>query len=495
VTTARPATRFADMISGTDTVRRHRSTRASEANQFPVSSLLARFIVSTRFEDLPSQAVHMGKRCLLDALGVSLAASGLGEGCQAFFELAAEQMGQPLCTILGYGEKVPVEAAAFANGALAHAIDYGDEHDGLLLHPNAQAVPAALAIAEACGPISGRELITAIVLACEVVCRLALASRVSLSDYGWYPPPIFAAFGATAAAARLLRLPESQVVDAMSLTLCQTTCSGEIKYDAHSIIRGVRDAFGARAGVSSALLARKGVTGFKMPFEGRSGFFKMYARGSYDPQVLIRGLGETYEIENVSFKPWPACRGTHAAIDATLELRRTHNIGPADVRAVRVCGASMMRMLSEPIDSKRQPATAIDAKFSIPFTVGTALAKGRVTLEDFLPATRQDPTVLRLARLVRFEVDAQLSFSALSSKVEILMRNGATCERFVELPRGSPVSPISDVALTAKFNDCLQWAAHPISSATAKRISETVFSLDKIDDVRTQLMSLMAHES
>jgi len=100
-------------------------------------------------------------------------------------------------------------------------------------------------------------------------------------DYGWYMPPILEAFGATAAAGKLLKLDEEQIRNAFSLTLCQATCSAELIYSTHSMIRAIRDAFSAKAGLLSALLAKKGITGFQQPFEGRAGLFNIYLRGKW----------------------------------------------------------------------------------------------------------------------------------------------------------------------------------------------------------------------
>src|SRR5690606_13607125 len=199
--------------------------------------------------------------------------------------------------------------------------------------------------------------------------------------YGWYPPPIIAAFGATAAVGKLLKLDPSQLVDAFSLTLCQATCSAELKTSPHSDVRAIRDAFPAQVAVSSALLARKGVRGFDRPFEGTAGFFELYARGAYSPQALTEALGERFEIDRISFKPWPSCRGTHAFIEAAQRLARTYRIDPRSIRAVELVGSRLNRMLAEPLAQKQRPATAIDAKFSLPFTVAVALRRGTVTLD------------------------------------------------------------------------------------------------------------------
>lgn len=454
-----------------------------------ISQAVAGFIANTRYEDLPPASVTMAKRCILDAIGVSLGASGLGEGCRAFIELALAHNGRAQCTVFGEQRQATPEAAAFANGALAHALDYEDSHDGALVHPNAPVIPAALAVAEAFGPTNGRDLITAVAIGCDVSVRMALALRVSLAEFGWYPPPILAAFGATAAAAHLLKLRPQQVIDALSLLQCQSSCSGEIIHSPNSVVRAVRDAFPARAAVTSTLLAQRGVTGFDAPLEGRAGFFATFARDQYDPGHLTDALGKRFEVDNISFKPWPSCRGTHAAIEATLNARRTHELRPSDIERIVIRGGRMLSMLAEPRDSKRRPATAIDAKFSLPFTVASALTHGGVGLQSFLPSGLSDLSVLDLAARVDVHTDQPAS-TAIGAALEIQLHDGTVLRSDVQTPRGGAENPLSEEDLVRKFTECAAHASRPLGTAQAQRFADTLLHLERLDRIE-DLTSLL----
>lgn len=450
-----------------------------------LSKSLASFVVATPYDDIPKHTREMAKRCVLDGLGVSLAATGLADVCRPFVEHALEQGGHSQSTVFASGARVPAAMAAFANGALAHALDFEDAHDKSLLHPNAPTIPAALAACEAFGPIDGKELIAAIVLGCDVACRLSLALRVPLDEYGWYPPPMIAAFGATAAVGRLLKLDAQQLIDAFSLTLGQATCSAELKFSPHSDIRAVRDAFPAQIAVTSALLARKGVRGFERPFEGRAGFFALYARGAYAPEVVTQSLGERFEIDEISFKPYPSCRGTHVYIEAAAQLVRDHRIDPSDIAAIELSGSRLNLMLAEPIAQKRRPATAIDAKFSLPFTVATSLRRGTVTLDDFTERALNDSAVLDLASRVNFTVDPTRGTAGpdvLRGSVELRLNEGRRVRLEIDEPSGSPGRPASEAALIEKFRDCCRRAR---SEPTAARIDswlERILTLEKCID-------------
>src|SRR5262245_37695630 len=211
----------------------------------PITRLLAQHLVRVTFANLPPAAVRAAKRSLLDAIGVSLGASGLEAACAPFAALAAESPGP--CSLLGFGARSTPLLAACANGALAHALDYEDAYDGTPAHPNAACVPVVLALAQRDAAIDGPALLTALAAGCDVVCRLALALEQNPDRHGFYPPPILGAFGAAASAAKLLQLDEERSVAAFGLTLSQAMCSSQFKHDADSALRAVRDRFAAHA--------------------------------------------------------------------------------------------------------------------------------------------------------------------------------------------------------------------------------------------------------
>lgn len=448
------------------------------------SLALARYIADTCYDDIPENVLEVTKRSVLDALGVTLAAGSLGDGCRQFVNLAIAAGGKPESSIVGFGAKVPAAMAAFANGSMAHALDFEDSHDAALVHPNAATIPAALAVAESIRDVSGREFLVAVALGCDIVCRLGLALNKNLLEYGWYVPPIFGAFGATTAACKLVNLTHQQIIDAFSLTICQAVCSAELTHSTRSIIRSVRDAFSAKAGVLSALLAKDGIAGFDQPIEGKAGLFNLYARGNYDPRRLTNELGKTFEGANVGFKPWPSCRGTHAYLDGILQIRDENSLEPDDVQEIKVVVNSVNRMLCEPREVKLRPFTAIDAKFSLPFVLATALVHGKVTLDHFSRQALVDQRVLHLARKVTYEFDQKLSLKgAMQGLVEVKTRRGETLSKKVDFPYGHPNNPISEEKLVAKFVDCAQHAVRRYSEEQLDDLVEIVLNLEKVDRI------------
>jgi 2-methylcitrate dehydratase PrpD len=331
--------------------------------------------------------------------------------------------------------------------------------------------------------VDGGRLLTALAVGCEVSCRIGLALRRPMEAGGWYPPPIVAAFGAAAGAASLLGLDAVGVRDALSLVLCQATMPGEIKHSRGTVIRAVREAFPAQAAVLSALLARDGVTGFEEPLEGQAGFYALYAGGEFEPADLFDNLGNTFWIEQLTFKPWPSCRGTHPAIEMALELRATHRIDPDEIASVEVAVDEIQRMLTEPRERKQEPTTSIDAKFSIPFCTAAAFVDGAVDLDSFIAAKLTDPAVLNLACRVEARLAQAPEWQRGSGgRLQVRLRDGRTFNTAVHNASGCPERPLGEDAMLAKFVNCAGRASRPRSAKTAGELTYAVLAIEGCSD-------------
>ncbi|HVV94787.1 MAG TPA: MmgE/PrpD family protein [Hyphomicrobiales bacterium] len=449
-----------------------------------VSRVIARHVVGTRFDALPAEAVAAAKASLLDAVGVTLAASSLGEAAAPFAEIARQAEHPRGATVIGFGFKAAPAMAAFANGAMAHSLDYEDTFDEALVHPNAAVVPAALAVAEtARAPIDGRELIAAIALGADLSCRLGLAVD-GHERPGTSVRFMAGALAATAAAGRLLGLDENRLIEAFALAQFQIAFPSETMGYAPSHMRAVREAFAAKAGVLAAQLAAGGVRAFDKPFEGRHGFFGLYTDSADGAERLLDGLGRDFPAARVSFKPWPSCRGTHAFIEAALWMVESEGVRPDAVAAAEAVISPFFRALCEPPERKRRPATAIDAKFSVPFTVATALGKGRVGLDCFDTAAMADGATLALADRIGHRVETGWNTAeATRGVLNLTTRDGRMLSRSIEAPLGHPDHPMSPAAMAAKFAECATYARVPLDGGRADRIAETVAGLERVSDV------------
>jgi 2-methylcitrate dehydratase PrpD len=436
-----------------------------------VSERIGAAVAETAAHSVPASTDRATRRALLDALGVMLAATTLAPEA-APYRARALLGGGGTARLLG-GRTAEAAIAALANGALAHALDYGDTYDAGPAHPNAALVPALLALADADRSITFGRMLAAMAAASDLACRLSRAPARPYEKGGWYPPPLFGSVAAAAGCAALLGLRGAGVVAAMGLAMCGASFPGEIKHDPSSGLRAVREGFAARAAVEASLLAQAGARGFAAPLEGAGGFFALYGGGGWREEVLFDALGERFLGDEVSFKPWPSCRGTHPYIEAALTMG--DGVDLAAVERIEAETGPVQMMLIEPHATKIAPDTAIGAKFSIPYTVACALVDGAVTLDSFAPARLADLRVRAVAAKVVERRNPDWSRAqAASGALTVVLETGERREVRVMQALGHPDRPLSEEALVAKFVDCAARATVALDERSALAVAALV---------------------
>ncbi|MDB5420595.1 MAG: MmgE/PrpD family protein, partial [Brevundimonas sp.] len=210
----------------------------------------------------------------------------------------------------------------------------------------------------------------------------------------------------------------------------------------------------------------------------------LFAQGKYDADVLTDGLGERFHGDRLSFKLWPSCRGTHPFIEAALALTERHGLTPDMIHEIVATGGLVQQMLAQPEAQKQAPQTAIDAKFSIPFTTATALVHGRVDLDSFSDEALAKPAVLALAARTRYELDAAATLrDAASGRLAILLKDGRTLDMAVSHPLGAPQNPATEQDLLAKFVDCASRAARPLTPNQQAQVIPSLLRLHLAENV------------
>ncbi|HEU4652317.1 MAG TPA: MmgE/PrpD family protein, partial [Croceibacterium sp.] len=435
------------------------------------SDIIAAHVATMPCEDLPPEAEQAARRALLDALGVMLAATGLSPEAEPFRHLAHDRP-PGTCRIFGDTLRSGPAEAAFANGALGHALDFGDCFDAGPAHPHAALVPALIAIADSRNAITLGQLLSAIAIGGDLACRLSLAAARPFEDGGWYPPPLVNLISASAACARLLGLDPERTVAAMGFALLSGSFPAALKYDRRSPLRGTREAFAARAAVDAALLAQAGAAGFCDPLGGAGGFFEVYGGGIREEPLLSK-LGERYLGADVSFKPWPACRGTHAYIEAALLLREHASVD--DIRLVTAGIGPIQQMLAAPLPPWPEALSATGAKFSIGYTVAVAFIEGTVDLHSFDEVHLQDERIRKLAEKVEAaRVAGWGRQQAASGQLSLVLADGSRHEVEIAEALGAPGRPLTDEVLAAKFVKCAEYATPALSAARSSEVAQGI---------------------
>ncbi len=436
---------------------------------------LARFVVGLALEDVPVPVVAKATLLALDTLGNGLAASREDFG-RAVLEVAQRLGGSPESALIGATAKVAAANAVLANATLAHGLDFDDTRENAIVHTGCVAVTTALAVGEAVGA-TGRAVLEALIAGVEVMCRVGLAVPGALHARHFHPTAIAGSFGAAAAAAKLNKLAEPQLVHAFGI--CGSQAGGIIEYLTDgSWTKRLHPGWAAHAGVTATLLARSGFTGPETVFEGAHGLYAAFA-GGHDRarlEALLESLGGTWELEQLTFKPYPCGSIAQPYMDAALRLRARHEIRPGEIASIRCCtAAGPVPRLWEPLAAKHAPPNGYAAKFSLPYLVAVILVKGRAGLAEFTDAAALDQEVLRVANRVTYEPDATIDYPRqFVGDVEITLADGRVVRERQDRPRGGPDAPLTRGELEAKFRGN---AALALSSEHAERVIRTVHGL------------------
>jgi 2-methylcitrate dehydratase PrpD len=341
--------------------------------------------------------------------------------------------------------------AVLANATLAHGLDFDDTREDAIVHTGCVAVTTALAVGEAVGA-SGRAVLEATVAAVEVMCRVGLAVPGALHARHFHPTSITSSFAAAAAAARLYGLAEDQLVHAFGI--CGSQAAGIIEYLADgSWTKRLHPGWGAHAGVVAVLLARSGFTGPTTVLEGEHGLYAAFAGGHDAARLptLLDTLGEKWEIEELTLKPYPCGSIAQPYMDCALRLRE--RVRPREIAAIRCRTApGPVPRLWEPLAGKHAPPNGYAAKFSLPYLLATILVRGRAGLAEFADEAVRDAEVLALARRVSYELDPTIDYPRqFVGDVEITLADGRVLRERQDRPRGGPDAPLTRAEVEAKF--------------------------------------------
>lgn len=453
-----------------------------------IAAVLARFACGLSLDDLSPSVIAATKVNVFDTLVCAIAGSG-ARGVAEARDLAIEWAGAPQATIFAFGNRVPAHHAAWVNGTMAHARDYDDTHDAVILHAGVSVIPAALAAAELRFGARGDDFIVGVAAGLETICRLGIATRIGIIESGFSFTPLFGHFAATVAAGRVLGLTPSEMANALGIVYSQAAGNHQVSRDG-ALTKRMQPGFAAQAALVSTQLARRGVTGAQEPFDGVDGFVRVYLRDRFDRDALRKGLGEHYEFVELSYKPYPSCRFSHTAIDAALALRASAGLVAERISRIRVgVNQHAYQVAATPIDVRKAPGTIVQAQFSIPFTVAAALIDGRVDLGHFTEESIRRKDILSLAQRVDVSVDAEIERewgrNVSPADLHIRTDTGSTHSLRVDWPLGHPRRPMSTTDFDAKAVDCFGASAVRLREEGPRQLRNLVDTLESIEDVRS----------
>ncbi len=446
----------------------------------PLADRLAAWAHGLTWDDLDADTIERVKSLVVDSIGCGMGALD-DRPVRISREIALTNSGPS--TVMGTTRRTSAELAAFANCAAIRYLDFNDTYVGrFAVHPSDN-IAACIAVAEAEGA-SARELITAIVIAYEVNCRLVDA--LDISARGW-DPPIHGLPAVALAAGKLMRLDPARLTHAVNIAINDHIPMAQTRVGALSDWKGLAAAEAGRNAVFAARLAQAGLTGPAPIFEGRSGFFTQVA-GPADVDVAAFGTrGVPFRLHQCSLKPYPAVIYTQTAIVAGIAVAR--EVGALDrIAAIEIATTrrGLQRTGSEP--EKWSPKTRETADHSLPYITARAMLDGDLTKASFAPEKFLDPVALALMQKITVSEDPALTARvgpAVPTRVTAILKDGSRISREEDFAPGFAERPMSRAEVERKFRGNLggRWDEARTTANLA-----ALWQLEKVDNL-TGLMN------
>jgi 2-methylcitrate dehydratase PrpD len=461
-----------------------------------LTNYVGTFVTQTKYQEIPAEVIELGKKSILDALGLALAGSRADSGSisRKYVEQAGGCNGR--ATVIGSPQRTSPRFAALLNGISIHADDFDDTQlaaakdrvYGLLMHPTVPVLPAILALAEQ-RTVTGREWMLAYQVGVEVECKIAEAISPRHYQDGFHTTGTCGPFGSAAACAKLLKFDLSKTLKTFGLAASQ---SGGLRENFGTMTKPFQAGHAAESGLVSAELVALGWTAAEQILEADRGFFHA-SGGSYDPSAIMDRLGKpwTFASPGVSLKPYPSGSLTHPAMTELTRLIEVHKLQAAQVEKVEIgANHNMTTTLLH-----HQPKTGLEAKFSMEFCLAILLLEGKAGLGQFSDKVVPRSDVQEMIRRINFYVDPEAEnagFDKMTSILKVHLRDGRIITGRAQFAKGSPANPMSFDEAATKFRGCAEFAEWP--KAKTEQIIAFTKSLEAASDM-SALSPLLAAEA
>ena len=450
---------------------------------------LASYASAIHYGGLPEEVVHQVKRLLVDSMGCGLGAI-TSDPVVAARDLASSVTGSLTATVLGTRIATTADLAAFVNGTMVRYLDFNDSYNGRgIAHPSDN-IPVVMAAAEAYGA-SGRDLITAVVLAYEVQ-----AAWTDTFELDTWDQAAYGAISMPLGAGKVMGLSEEQLAEALRISVVSGMTLGEARRGTISHWKAVALPNTGRNGVFAAMLAQRGMTGPPAVFGGTHGFLAGVI-GQPIEMAPLAGEGDDgrpFRIMESRVKRFPAGFVSQTAIEGAIEARDALGIKTGrDIRRIRIrtFESGLRIMAGDP--TRWHPETRETADHSIPYVVACAMLFGTVEPAHFDNATLHDPQLLDLMQKIEVVRDAECDAAwpeAILNIVTVQTSDGREHTAKVPYYSGHYMRPMSDQDLERKFN---RLTAGLLGQDRQEAVLKRLWHLEDVDDL-AEVMALLVGE-
>ncbi|WP_173931187.1 MmgE/PrpD family protein [Chelativorans sp. Marseille-P2723] len=438
---------------------------------------LADFAVGLKYEDLSPEVIEMAKRCILDSLGCGL--YGATKDWSHSVARVVGRLGQAqTASVWGMNMKADPLGAVFVNGTAAQGFELDDCHDQSMSHYGAGVVPPVIAVSEAFGKFTGKDMVLAVVVGYELGARIGNTVSPSAFHRGFHPCGLTSTFASAATTAKLLALDVDQFVSALGLAGSQA--AGLMASQFGAMAKRFHSGKAAQNGIIAAMSAQEGLTGVRDVLEAPyGGFCSTYAE-KYNLDWATNGLGTDFEILKNGFKQYSSLASSQTSVDALRAIRAREGIRGEDVAKV-VIGTT--HMVHVHCGWPYEPAETITAQMNLPYTAAVTLLEGTAFVDQYTDDKLHDPKIVDLANRIEVVVDPKLDAGGphemRAVHAVVTMKDGRTFEQDVTYRSGHWRNPLSDETMMSKFRDL---AGRVLTDAAVDEIAATVQGLDNVTE-------------
>ncbi|MBU5436657.1 MmgE/PrpD family protein [Tissierella sp. MSJ-40] len=423
-------------------------------------------------ETLPEAVIKQAKICILDYLGVTLAGARMLERKgNKFLNYFDSEQGD--ATLIGFNRKATIQNAVIVNGLSSHILELDDGQRFGMIHPGAPIISALISLVEH-EKIKGKDFLLGTIIGYEAAVRLAGTIQPSHKQCGYHATGTCGTIGVAVGIAVALGFTKKELKDALSAAA--TSASGILEViEDESELKPFNVGKAALNGLIAAFVARAGFTGPNDILGGKRGFISTMSK-QYDLSFLDRKQGDAYGIERIYIKPYAACRHSHPAIEATINIRSKYSICPDDIKNVKVYTYDLAIMGHD----HTQIQGTNSAKMSIPYSVAVALEFGKAGIEEFMPRYIQDTRITSLINKIQIYANKELTTlvpEKRSAIVEIITYDNKCYIERVDYPKGEPENPMTEEEIKEKFISLAMYGKK--SMKEAHEIIEMTWNLEK----------------
>jgi len=432
-----------------------------------------KFILEIDWCDLPAEVQHQSKRCLMDTMGALLAGSKTPVGA-IMSRVATEQFSGNQATILVDGKQASASGAALANGFSCNALDIDDGYRMIKGHPGACILPVILAASEMVSSCSGSQFLTALIIGYELGIRAGLIRHALYQTY--HSSGSWGAVSGAAAAGKILGLNAKTLYHAMGTAEYHAPIAPMMKGIATPSMGKDSIGWGAMVAITSVLMAGDGFTGIQPLFSDTP------------HREWIKNLGQRYEIMNLYFKPYTACRWAQPAVAGALKITRKNLILPQDIS--RICVRTFKAATEL---SCRHPENTEEAQYNLAFPVAAVLIDGEVGPRQILPPRIHNSQILNLADKLETEISTdfeQMFPQKACAEVIIYTKNDKHFSSGrIEAKWEPPDSLPTDDELEKKFH----WLIEPVlGRQRTRRLVSMIWEFEKLEQVKDFIVCCVA---